>query len=356
MKKYFLLPVFIIPLLSNTFYPMPPQKVLDSVRVDEIMTVDLSSNITVSLENVRISNCVATVPASVTIHNPTTADSSVTFKLGFFSEQRNLTYKVVAVNGQQASNQSQHQFFVLSSSESLVVKVDITMSNADFDFNKDYELKGRLLPRIVNRTPAYRDVNPGNDDLTRLVFIRSSNAICGKCLETERFQSGVQYSFSVPEIDYQAAGCQAFTALLEPNSTNGRLTTAYSRADLPKVYFEFIPSGFIEHTTVQTYHIRNRAGKYLTFVNNSPRFVERIPNDESNYQKWVILKSQNNSCGDRAYTLIQYLNGGTCKTLKFRTTGTGHYLAYTNSINPNDRSGRILILPRYKRVPPSETL
>jgi hypothetical protein len=85
-------------------------------------------------------------------------------------------------------------------------------------------------------------------------------------------------------------------------------------------------------------------------VNGIPKFTALLQNDIHSYQKWVILKESKNSCLDKEYTLVQYLDGNNCKTLMFSRATGKELLVYKNGIitTPQDNSRKVIIKARFE--------
>lgn len=319
----------------------------DSNKSSNTNRIDLESKLTQPPAVVVESGCTAIYFSTVEIKNPVANTSTAKFTIVFYNEQKALPFSVEEVNDQPTANHSSFQPFTLEAGQILSVKLKFQLKNKDFDFNKSYVIKGNIIPKRNGANFSFIDDNKTNDLLTQEILIGSPNVICYKCLETENISHSSLLSFFIPGVDY-STDCQKFPAIISNSPTTTELKKPVSRQENEKLYFEFIENGVIANTTIKKVLIKNTEGKYLTYSNNFPRFMDRISNDLHSYQDWVILKTLSNNCRDKKYKLVQYLDGNNCKELIQSEINNKFYLKYRNGISADNSSEKILIDPKYE--------
>lgn len=312
--------------------------------------IDLESKLTQPSAVVIESGCTATYFSTIEIKypvNPTPHAPSASFKIKVTAEQKELFFNLSKINDAFVRNSPPTNItreFTLTSGQSLRLTLKFQVTNKDMDFNRAVLIKATIKPReriIRGRLVAdFDDSNTDNDMLSQLIVIGSSNSICYKCIETENYPEHVMHSFFIPLID----PCQKSPAFLSNTSTSAEL----KQAETPLTTFEFVKNGVIANTSIKTVLIKNNLGKFLTFFNDIPVFMDRINNDLHNQQDWVILKTTEDGCNDKRYKLVQYLDGNTCKELiqkRLSINFTRFFLSYRNGISEGSISEKIIIAP-----------
>jgi len=314
---------------------------------DDAPRINLSSNLILPPTIIAETGCTTSVDATVEITNPTESETTAEFRLGLYLGTSLLSFKVMAIDNIPAASQNSFQYFKLPKGSSSRVKIQFSVGGSDFEFNKTNMLKAFIYPRRYNRNNfSFYDDDKTNDMLTKELFIGSPNGLCFKCIETEIFPTDTDYGFFVPDAgDYDPTrGCEK--ALNYLRETGGELLR--SGTNVSGSYFKMLPGGNIANTAVRTYLIRNNNGKYLTYAGGVPKFSDLIQNDVHGYQKWVIKKETKKFCGDKSFTLIQYLDGNNCKTLMLNySIPKKVYLSYRDGIitSPQGNFEKIIIGP-----------
>lgn len=323
---------------------------IDKKRFSE--DINLSSVISLPNSVVPQNGCLAQIEGKVEIKNPH-ENLNAEFKLSFNLNGIKTTFEVLEINDQQAQSRNPLQYFIIPKAGSIIVKVLFKLDGRTALFNKAYKFSGFINPRrYQNGNYSFTDIDKTNDNLEKEVFLGSPNVLCFKCIETENFPDNTDFSFIIPsKTDYEVKyGCTKATAELKLE-TNHLIPIG---TDLTNVFFKMVSGGDIANTTIKTYLIKNNNGKYLTNMFGVPKFIALSNNDTHGYQKWVISKEQNNACGDRAYSIFQYIDGNNCKTLLLHRDPSGQpYLLFKNGIitNPAGDYEKVIISPRYKKNP-----
>ncbi len=304
-------------------------------------SIDLQSILTQPPTVIVQSGCVATYFADLQINNPVANQLTAVFKVVFSIEGRGLSFSVEQINNQPPQSHSPLQSFTLQKGQSLLLKLKFTFSNQDYDFNRSYIVKGKI--DAVNF--GFTDPNPANDLLTQETFIGSPNTICSECLETATLLQNIQYSFFIP---VTVASCQNNLAILSSTATEAELKLPATKAELSKAYFQFIQNGFIPNTTINSVLIKNPEGKYLTYNNGVPAFMNQITNDIHSYQRWVVLKPTTSSCSNsnHLYKFVQYLDNNTCKELVQTQRNGKYYLVYRSGISRDNIADKYIMEPK----------
>lgn len=311
--------------------------------------INLSSSLTMESAVVVQNGCTADLTTTIKITNPAESAADAEFLLTFYMGTTPVIFKVTEIDGQPAVNTNSRQYFKTSPGTSKTVKVQFSVGGNKFMFNKSYLFKAVIIPkRYSGLNFSFFDSDQSNDLLSKEVFIGSPNALCFKCIETEQFEERTDFSFYIPGVDFGTIDCQKFRAFV--SGLQPSLKRPVLRTDEAKAFFKFIPNGVIENTSVKRVLIKNKDGKYLTFNNNVPKYMDRIVNDMHHYQDWVILKgipAAKRCSEDKVYKLVQYIDNNKCYELYQLKVNGVYNLFYRTGIHQENIGDRILIAPRY---------
>ncbi len=326
--------------------------ILNSVANDKVpgipKVIDLSSRFVLPNTLIAETGCTLKTTATVEIANPNKDAHTAKFKLVLKEGMRVFRYRITEFNGWEATENDitdPSHVFILMHGQQVSVKLEIQFSGSDIPFNKAHIFTCAIKPEPGS---PFIDNKPGNDQLTREVFIGSSNTLCFRCIETADLPERTQFAFFIPGVDYLTGDCQTFPGYL--SGPTPEIKKPQSRTDVDKLYFEIVNNGVYGNTTVKKVLIKNAAGKYLTFNNNNNvvAYMDRIENDTHHYQDWVILKSSANACQDRKYKLVQYLDNNTCYELYQLQVNSKYYLYYRTGISVGQESEKVIIKSRYE--------
>lgn len=308
--------------------------------------IDLSSRFVLPNTLVAETGCSIKTIATIEIANPDKEAYTAKFKLVLKEGMKVFQYQITGFNGYEATEAdipNPNHVFILMRGQRVTVKLEMQFSGTEIQFNKVHIVTCTIKPEPGS---AFFDNKPGNDQLTREIFIGSPNVLCFRCVETADLPERTQFSFFTPGTDYLSKDCQILPAFLSGPSPE--MKQPATKAETDKQYFEIINNAVFANTTVKKVLIKNQEGKYLTFNNSAVAFMDRIENDTHHYQDWVILKSSINACQDRKYKLVQFLDDNRCFELYQIQVSGKYYLYYRTGIRIGNEGEKIIIKPRYE--------